>query len=183
MRDLPNILTFTRIGLIPIMLIVLYLEMPLGNWLAAVLFAVASITDFFDGMLARHYDAQTSLGRILDPIADKLLVSSILMMMVYFGKAPLIPALLILCREIIVSGLREYLAEFKVSMPVSKLSKIKTTIQFVAIFILLVGDEGAGIRHLQQVGDLLIWVAAVLTVFTGYEYFREGFSKIPAKHE
>lgn len=183
MRDLPNILTFIRIGLIPILLIVLYLEIPLGNWLAAVLFAIASLTDFFDGMLARHYDAQTSLGRILDPIADKLLVASLLMMMVYFEKAPLIPALLILCREIIVSGLREYLAEFKVSVPVSRLAKIKTAIQFIAIFILLVGNEGLGTRYVQMIGDIMIWVAAILTIFTGYEYFHEGFNKIPAKGE
>lgn len=178
MRDLPNILTFSRIALIPILLFTLYLENVVGYWITGVLFAIASLTDYFDGMIARKMNAYSTLGKILDPIADKLLVSSLLMMLVYYDRAPIIPAILILCREVLVSGLREHLAEFKASIPVSNLAKIKTALQFISILILILGTESTGIKYTTLVGEIMIWVTAVLTVFTGFEYCREGFSKI-----
>ncbi len=178
MKELPNILTLIRIGLIPLLLIALYMSSTAGYWIAAILFAFAIITDYLDGVLARSMGAQSSFGRVLDPIADKLLVASTLMMLVYFDRAPIIPAILIVCREIIVSGLREYLSEFKVSIPVTKLAKIKTSIQFVAILVLILGEEATKTPLLYYVGEVALWVAAILTLLTGYAYLKEGFSRI-----
>jgi cardiolipin synthase (CMP-forming) len=178
MRDLPNILTVTRVAIIPVLLFVMWLDTPMTYWISAGLFGFASLTDYFDGVLARHYQAHSSFGRVLDPIADKLLVASTLMMLVYFDRAPIIPALLILCREITVSGLREYLSEFKVSMPVTNLAKVKTAIQFVAILVLILGTEATQLTLVRVIGDVLLWVAAMLTIFTGYSYLKEGFSRL-----
>lgn len=178
MKELPNILTMIRIGLIPLVLIALAILTKAGYWIAAILFGFAILTDYFDGALARSMGAQSSFGRVLDPIADKLLVASTLMMLVYYDRAPIIPAILIVCREIIVSGLREYLSEFKVSIPVSNLAKIKTVIQFIAILILILGEEATGITLVYHLGEIAIWVAAILTIFTGYAYLKEGFSRI-----
>lgn len=179
MKELPNILTIARIVLIPVILSALYLVSKTGCWVAAILFALASITDYFDGALARSLDAQTSFGRVLDPIADKLLVASTLMMLVYLDRAPLVPAILILCREIVVSGLREYLSEFKVSIPVSNLAKIKTGIQFVAILILILGQqEVVSIPLVHYFGQAALWIAAMLTIFTGFAYMKEGFKRV-----
>jgi cardiolipin synthase (CMP-forming) len=175
MRELPNILTVLRILLIPVIMFSFFLETKTGYWVAASIFIFASITDYFDGMLARALNAQTSFGRILDPIADKLLVAATLMMMVSYEKAPVIPAILILCREIVVSGLREYLAQFKLGMPVSGAGKIKTAIQFIAIFVLIISQNDSIIY---KFGEVLIWVAAILTLITGYAYCKEGFRKI-----
>lgn len=178
MKELPNILTLIRIGLIPLLLIALYMSSVTSYWVAAILFTFAILTDYLDGVLARSMGAQSSFGRVLDPIADKLLVASTLMMLVYFDRAPIIPAILIVCREIIVSGLREYLSEFKVSIPVTKLAKIKTAIQFFAILVLILGEEATTIPLLYYVGEIALWVAALLTLFTGYAYLKEGFSRI-----
>jgi CDP-diacylglycerol--glycerol-3-phosphate 3-phosphatidyltransferase len=177
-KGLPNILTIIRIALIPLLLIALYASSMASYWVAALLFAFAILTDYLDGVLARSMGAQTSFGKILDPIADKLLVASTLIMLVYFDRAPVIPAILIVSREIIVSGLREYLSEFKVSIPVTKLAKIKTTIQFAAILILILGEEATTIPFVYYVGEIALWVAAILTLFTGYVYLKEGFSRI-----
>ena len=121
-------------------------------------------------------DKAQNFGRVLDPIADKLLVASTLMMMVDRNIAPVLPALVILCREILVSGMREYLAELKVkvSLPVSHLAKVKTAAQMIAIIILLLGEETTGIPYTNLIGKISIWLAAVLTVITGYEYLRQG---------
>lgn len=178
MKEVPNILTFFRIAIIPVLLCTLYFETSTAYWVAAALFGVASITDYFDGKLARIYNAHSSLGKVLDPIADKLLVASTLMLLVHFGRAPIIPAILILCREILVSGLREHLSEFQISIPVSRLGKIKTAIQFCAILLLILGSEATGLRFVAILGDVAIWIAAALTVFTGYSYCKEGFNKI-----
>jgi CDP-diacylglycerol--glycerol-3-phosphate 3-phosphatidyltransferase len=141
---------------------------------------IALLTDYFDGVLARILKAQSSFGRIWDPIADKLLTASVLIMLVAFGKAPIVPALLIICREIIVSGLREYLAEFKVSIPVSSLAKVKTALQFIAILLLIIGNEKeCGVMLIIiYCGEVCLWVAALLTVMTGYTYLKEGFAKV-----
>ncbi|MCE2993790.1 MAG: CDP-diacylglycerol--glycerol-3-phosphate 3-phosphatidyltransferase [Candidatus Jidaibacter sp.] len=178
MKSIPNILTLLRIALIPVLLIALYIDNSYGYWIAAALFAIACLTDYFDGFLARYFNAHSKFGMILDPIADKLLVSSTLMMLVYFERAPIIPAILILCREITVSGLREYLSEFRVSIPVSRLGKIKTALQFIAILILILGEESLNIPFIKLFGELMIWVTAMLTLFTGYAYFKESMNKL-----
>lgn len=178
MKELPNILTILRIVLIPILVMSFYINDELGSWVAAIIFTFASITDYLDGMLARVLNAHSPFGRMLDPIADKLLVASTLMMLVHVGRAPVIPTILILCREIMVSGLREYLAEFKLSMPVTRLARVKTAIQFVAILVLLLNNREMNIPYIDYVGQTLIWIAAILTLVTGYAYCKNGFNKI-----
>lgn len=178
MKALPNFLTVIRIGLIPILIMSFYLEGTIGIWVAAGIFTFASVTDYFDGFLARTLNAHSDFGRVLDPIADKMLVAATLMMLVHLEKAPIIPAILILCREILVSGLREYLAEFKVSIPVTNLAKFKTAIQFVAIVILILGDRATGLNHITLIGKVAIWIAAGLTLVTGYAHCKEGFNKL-----
>jgi len=176
-KDIPNALTILRIILIPILVLSFYLEGPLSNWVAAIIFAFASLTDYFDGLLARKFNAYSSFGKMFDPIADKLLVASTLVMLVHFDKVNVIPAILILCREITVSGLREYLAEFKFSIPVTNLAKVKTGIQMVAIVILILGEQGTGLAHVDILGNVAIWIAAVLTLVTGYAYLKEGLKR------
>ena len=176
LKNIPNILTSLRIILIPILVSAFYIDSMIFHYIAVAIFIFASITDFFDGFLARAWKVQSNFGKMLDPIADKLLVASTLMMMVDKGIAPVLPTLVILCREILVSGMREYLAELKVkvSLPVSHLAKIKTGAQMVAIIILLLGEETTGIPYTNLVGKISIWIAAILTVVTGYEYLKQG---------
>ncbi len=131
LRALPNILTMSRILIIPILIASFYLEGRLSNWVAAGLFFVAGITDYFDGYLARAYSVQSKLGKFLDPIADKLLVAAAILMLIHFDRAHIVPALAIICREIMVSGLREFLAEIHISVPVSRLAKVKTGFQML----------------------------------------------------
>ncbi len=174
-------LTLFRIAVIPGLVAVFYLRGDLGNWLACGLFSLAAITDFFDGYAARVLRQQSAFGRFLDPVADKLLVASALLMMVAFGQITglvILPAVVILCREIMVSGLREYLAGLRVSVPVSQLAKWKTTIQMIAIGILLVGDSGPAALPVRTIGEVGLWVAAALTLFTGYDYLRAGLRHI-----
>jgi len=186
---LPNLLTLFRIAVIPAMVAGFYLESRMGVWLAGGLFLVASVTDFLDGYIARVRDQHSALGQFLDPIADKLLVTSTLLMMVGFGQIAglaILPALVILCREILVSGLREFLAGLSVSVPVSQLAKWKTTIQMVAIALLLLGDTAGEGVHLRDVGEVGLWVAALLTIMTGYDYFRASlvhFERSPASDQ
>lgn len=187
-KNLPNILTISRIVIIPVLIASFYIEGRMYHWVAASLFMLASVTDFFDGYLARLLKAQSNLGRFLDPIADKLLVASAILMLVHFdgiGRFDIIPAIAILCREIMVSGLREFLAQINVSVPVSNLAKIKTGVQMVAIFLLLLGVEGPSIEQVEHItelnltvfaGRILLWLAAILTVITGYAYFKAGIS-------
>jgi len=139
-----------------------------------VLFLIAGISDWLDGYLARIWQAQSSLGRVLDPIADKLLVSTALMLLVAVGRADLLPAIAIVCREILVSGLREFLAEIRIGMPVSKLAKIKTAAQMLAIGCLLLGAGGPDWLHSEILGRILLWLSALLTLVTGYAYLRIG---------
>jgi CDP-diacylglycerol--glycerol-3-phosphate 3-phosphatidyltransferase len=174
-KNLPNILTISRIIVIPIIVATFYIEdSKLAHKLAAGLFLLASITDFFDGYLARAWSMQSNLGRFLDPIADKLLVGAVILMLVHYKRADVIPALAIICREILVSGLREFLAELRIGMPVSKLAKLKTATQLGAIFILLLGSKGSGFAYADLLGRITLWVAAGLTVFTGYAYLVAG---------
>jgi len=185
-KNIPNILTGFRIIIIPVLIASFYIEGQMYHWVAAGLFLLASVTDFFDGYLARTLKATSNLGRFLDPIADKLLVASAILMLVHFddiGRYDIIPAVAILCREILVSGLREFLAEINVSVPVSNLSKIKTAVQMTAIFLLLLGVEGPSFDEVEAItetnmteflGRILLWVSAILTLITGYAYLKSG---------
>lgn len=173
-KDIPNYLTLLRIILIPILVLSFYITGPIGHWTAAIIFIFASITDYFDGFFARKFNAHSGFGRMFDPIADKLLVAAALMMLVHMDRAPVIPAILILCREITVSGLREYLAELKTRVPVSNLAKVKTATQMVAIIILLLGETVIKVPFIEYIGAAAIWTAAALTLITGYAYLREG---------
>lgn len=173
-KNIPNIITIFRVAIIPVIIVTFYLEHKIfAHRLSASLFVLAGISDFFDGYLARKYNIQSSFGRMLDPIADKILVGCVLMMLIHFDKANIIPCLLILTREFVVSGLREFLAEIHVSMPVSQLAKIKTAVQMLALFILLLGTQGSGIKYLDQIGQILLWIAAILTLVTAYSYIEE----------
>jgi cardiolipin synthase (CMP-forming) len=174
--SLPNILTYLRILAVPLVAACFYLEGDVGNWLAFTLFAGASITDYFDGYLARAWQQQSSLGRMLDPIADKLLVAVSLLVLTSVGTIAgwsLWAAVIILMREIFVSGLREFLAELKVSVPVTRLAKWKTTIQLVAIGFLLLGPAGDKVAPgISEVGLVMLWTAAIVTLYTGYDYCK-----------
>lgn len=153
-----------------------------AHWAAFIIFVVASITDFFDGYLARMWKQTSNIGRMLDPIADKLLVSTCLLLLAANGTIAgwsLWAAIIILCREILVSGLREYLAELKVGVPVSRLAKWKTTVQMIALMILLIGQAGEPyFIYTTQLGLILLWIAAILTLITGWDYFRAGLKHI-----
>ncbi len=174
-QSIPNILTLSRILAIPGLVVAFYMHGTWHFWLMAGLFAGASVTDFFDGYLARAWSAQSKLGRFLDPIADKLLVATAILLLIHADRAHIIPALAILCREILVSGLREYLAEFNVSVPVSSLAKMKTAVQMLALFLLLLaGGLPVWDATITYYGNLLLWAAALLTLVTGYAYLRVG---------
>jgi cardiolipin synthase len=151
-----------------------------ARWLALLLFVLAAISDFFDGWIARRYQAASPVGRLFDPIADKLLVGAVIVMLVWTEDAPVIPAIVIICRELLVSGLREYLAEHRVALPVTRLAKWKTTVQMVALAFLLLGIAGPeladGVTTL-LVGQVLFWIAAVLTLITGWGYLRSGLRR------
>ena len=190
--SLPNLLTYARIIAVPALVMSYYLEGYVGRWLSLLIFLIACVTDFFDGYLARVWKQTSALGRLLDPIADKLLVATSLMLLVSdytIGGWSMLAALIILCREIFVSGLREFLAELRVSVPVTRLAKWKTTLQMVAIGFLLVAPAGnslfAGVKVPTPVGTsigpitfiglTLLWVSALVTLYTGYDYFMVGF--------
>jgi len=180
---LPNMLTYARIVAVPIVVGCMYGSDILQGglwlrWLALVIFVAAGITDVLDGYFARVYRQQSSFGRMLDPIADKLLVSSCLLMLAADGTIrgwSLWAAIVILCREILVSGLREYLAELRVTVPVTWLAKWKTMLQLVAVGFLIAGEAGDRILPITtDIGIALIWLSAMLTLYTGWDYFRAG---------
>ena len=183
LTSLPNLLTLSRIMAIPVVVATFYLDGNSARWFCCALFAAAGITDWLDGHVARRWEQQSEIGRFLDPIADKLLVSATLFMLTATGRLPtyaLLPALVILCREILVSGLREYLAGLRVGVPVSRLAKWKTFIQMMAIGWLIVGDAGWHFLPVVAIGATLLWLAAILTLITGYDYLRAGLSHIAA---
>ena len=198
--SLPNILTYARIAAIPVVVGCIYaqsiMDGPLWlRWVAVAVFIAAAITDYLDGYYARIWNQQSAFGRMLDPIADKLLVASCLLMLAADGIIhgwSLWAAIIILCREILVSGLREYLAALRVSVPVTKLAKWKTTMQLVAIGFLLAGDAGdsavsrmsGGIGPVvTEIGLLLLWTSAIITIYTGYDYFRAGIHHLIKEDE
>ena len=179
LTSLPNLLTLSRILAIPVVIATFYLDGDWARWFGCVLFTAAALTDWLDGHVARRWSQQSELGRFLDPIADKLLVAATLLMLTAFERLPagaLLPALVILCREILVSGLREYLAELRVGLPVSRLAKWKTAIQMTAIGFLIVGEAGPARIPVEEIGAVLLWSAALLTLVTGYDYLRAGLS-------
>jgi len=174
---LPNQLTLLRILLVPLLIGTFFLEGRIWPWVALGIFTAAGITDFLDGWAARTLGLQSKLGRFLDPIADKLLVAAVLLMLAAFDRITgidILPAVVILCREIVVSGLREFLAELRVSVPVSRLAKWKTAIQMVTLGFLLVGDAAPAALPAALIGQIGLWVAAGLTLVTGYDYLRAG---------
>lgn len=178
MWNLPNILTMSRIVVIPVLIASFYMEQPLGSHIAFVTFALAGITDFFDGYLARATGSVSKIGQFLDPIADKLMVGAIIIMVVsidWVSGIHVIAAVIIMCRELLVSGLREFLAGIQVSVPVTILAKWKTTVQMVALGALC-WSEGAAVFGIPalEIGLGLLWLAAALTIYTGYDYLRTG---------
>jgi cardiolipin synthase len=175
--SLPNLLTISRILVIPLIVATFYIDGPAVRWIGCVLFIAAAVTDFFDGYFASRRNRVSKLGRFLDPIADKLLVSAVLLMLTAFDRitqVSVLPALIILLREILVSGLREFLAELRIGMPVSRLAKWKTGIQMTSLPMLLVGDAAPSWLPAQPIGELCLWAAAVLTLITGWDYLRAG---------
>ena len=180
---IPNILTIGRIIIVPIFVLSFYLPGIVGDLVPFFLFVIASFTDYLDGLLARLYKEESKLGELLDPIADKILVAAALVLLVMNGiikNYEVIAAIVILTREILISGLREFLAKNKeASVPVSSLSKFKTLIQMLSIALLLTGDTGNKIINFQDynaqtVGIILLWISAFLTIYTGYDYLRKG---------
>jgi cardiolipin synthase len=178
LSGLPNLLTLSRILVIPIFLAAFALPGPAANWLAFGLFVAASLTDWLDGFLARRLGQTSEFGRFLDPVADKLLVAAALVMLVADGRAPALAALIILCREILISSLREFLAREALKLPVTMLAKIKTASQMTALCVLLVGEAAPGVGLSAGLvldgGAWLLWLAAVLSVASGWGYVRHG---------
>ena len=182
LRRIPNILTIGRILIVPFFVLAFYLPGFYGDLTALVLFIIASFTDFLDGMLARFLGEESKLGELLDPIADKIIVATALILLVMDGTIrnyEVIAAIIILTREILISGLREFLAKGKIKLPVSNLAKLKTVLQMISIGLLLSGDTGNKIINFQDynaqtIGIILLWLSAALTLFTGYEYIRKG---------
>ena len=179
---IPNILTIGRIIIVPIFVISFFVPGIVGDLVPFFLFVLASFTDYLDGFLARLYKEESKLGELLDPIADKILVASALILLVMNGiikNYEVIAAIIILTREILISGLREFLAKREVSVPVSNLAKFKTFIQMFSIALLLTGETGNKIINFQDynaqtIGIILLWLSAFLTLYTGYEYLRKG---------
>jgi cardiolipin synthase (CMP-forming) len=190
--SIPNILTVGRIAAIPVVVGCVYVQSILDGplwlrWVALAVFIGAAITDWLDGYYARIWDQQSAFGRMLDPIADKLLVASCLLMLAADNSIhgwTLWAAVVILCREILVSGLREYLAALRVSVPVTKLAKWKTTVQLVAIGFLIAGEAGERlIPATTLIGILLLWISAIVTIYTGWDYFRAGIHHLIKEDE
>ena len=183
--SLPNLLTYGRILVVPVVVACFTLPgMPTftSRWIAFALYAAAAVTDFFDGYLARIWQQQSKLGKMLDPIADKLLVSACLLVLVADGSIEgisVIAAVIILCREILVSGLREFLAELRVSVPVTWLAKWKTTVQLLALGFFITGPAGVPVYPWTiETGYILLWMSALITLYTGWDYFRSGIGHV-----
>ena len=182
LRKIPNILTIGRIIIVPFFVLAFYLPGFYGDLTACVLFVIASFTDFLDGMLARMMGEESKLGELLDPIADKIIVATALILLVMSGTIKhyeVIAAIIILTREILISGLREFLAKGQIKLPVTNLAKLKTFLQMVAIALLLTGETGNKIINFQDynaqtIGIILLWLSAFLTLYTGYKYLRKG---------
>ena len=173
--NLSNILTLIRVAIIPIIVLCIYLKSPFFGWTAFILFCLASITDYFDGYLARIRNEVTNFGTFLDPIADKLLVAAVILILTSKGVIAdweTIPALIILLREITVSGLREYLAGIKISIPVSRIAKLKTLLQLCSLALLILSESITDIIPIIYLGKFFLWIAGLLTLYTAYDYIK-----------
>ena len=183
---IPNILTIGRIILVPVFIATFYLPGAPGDWIPFIIFVLASFTDFLDGLLARLYKEESKLGELLDPVADKIIVASALVLLVMDNTIEgyeVIAAIIIMTREILISGLREFLAKVRVAVPVTGLAKFKTFIQMFAIATLLTGESGNkvlnfGYYNAHSIGIVLLWMAAFLTIYTGYDYLRAGLRRV-----
>ncbi len=190
-KKIPNILTIGRIIIVPVFVISFFLPGFFGDLIPFFIFVVASFTDFLDGFLARLFKEESKLGELLDPIADKILVSTALILLVMNGTIKnfeVIAAIIILVREILISGLREFLAKVRITMPVTSLSKLKTFLQMFAIAILLTGDFGNKIvsfedYNAQTIGIILLWLSAFLTLYTAYDYLAKGLDHAISEDE
>ena len=188
---IPNILTIGRIIIVPFFVLAFYLPGFYGDVIAFSLFIIASFTDFLDGLLARMFKEESKLGELLDPIADKIIVAAALILLVMNGTIKnfeVVAAIIILTREILISGLREFLAKGQIKMPVSNLAKLKTFLQMFSIAILLTGETGNKIINFQDynaqtIGIILLWLSAFLTLYTGYEYLRKGIDHAISEDE
>ena len=184
--DLPNLLTLSRIAAIPLLVALMAVQSAETDFAACLVFAAAGITDYFDGRLARDWKQTSDFGRMLDPIADKLLVGATLMMLAGIGRLTywgLYPAIVIMLREILVSGLRESLAGVQVGLPVTRLAKWKTAAQLGALGTLIAGDSSAAILHIPwlpvaHIGQAMLWAAALLTLLTGWDYLLAGLRHV-----
>ncbi len=172
-RYLPNLLTIIRVIMIPFIILSFYIDSAkISGRLGGLLFFLAGLTDFADGILARRYKLQTRFGKMLDPIADKLLIICSLAVLLHFNKAAIIPTLIIIIREIFISGLREFLGASNINLTVTSLSKTKTMVQMFAIFLLILGSNGTGISYTEEAGNFTLWAAALLTLYTGFLYYK-----------
>jgi CDP-diacylglycerol--glycerol-3-phosphate 3-phosphatidyltransferase/cardiolipin synthase len=188
---IPNILTIGRIIIVPFFVISFFLPGFYGEIIPFLLFILASFTDFLDGLLARLYKEESKLGELLDPIADKIIVSTALILLVMnetIQNYEVVAAIIILTREILISGLREFLADIRIKMPVSNLAKVKTFIQMFSIAILLTGETGNKIINFedynaQTIGIVLLWLSAFLTLYTAYDYVHKGINRIISEDE
>ncbi len=182
LTTLPNILTLSRIACIPVIVALFFVPANWAAWLACVVFSMAAMTDYLDGYLARQREQVSTFGKLLDPIADKMLVAAVLLLLVGFGQlagVSIIPALIILMREILVSGMREFLAGLgSTGLPVTYLAKWKTVVQMVALGFLIVGDAGPDFLPVTLIGVIGIWAASALTLITGWQYVQESASQI-----
>ena len=179
---LPNILTYGRIVAVPVVAALLLWGGDRARWICVGIYILAAITDFFDGWLARRWQLQSSLGRMLDPIADKVLVAVVLLVLCaddILKGGHIWAAIIIMAREVLVSGLREYLGQLRVSVPVTKIAKWKTTVQLLAIGFLIAGPAGDKIiPFVTWTGIIGLWIAAALTLYSGYDYFRAGIRHV-----
>ena len=188
---IPNILTIGRIIIVPIFVLTFFIPGFFGDLIPFFLFVFASFTDYLDGLLARLFKEESKLGELLDPIADKIIVAAALILLVMNGTIKnyeVIAAIIILTREILISGLREFLAKGKINLPVSSLAKAKTFLQMTAISVLLTGETGNKVLNFQDynaqtVGIILLWLSAFLTLYTGYEYIRKGIDHAISEDE
>ena len=188
---IPNYLTIGRIIIVPVFVISFYLPGFYGDVIPFALFVIASFTDFLDGLLARMYKEESQLGELLDPIADKIIVAAALILLVMDGTIKnyeVIAAIIILTREILISGLREFLAKGRIKLPVSNLAKLKTFLQMFSLSILLTGETGNKIINFQDynaqtIGIILLWFSAFLTLYTGYDYLRKGIDHAISEDE
>ena len=188
---IPNYLTIGRIVIVPVFVVSFYLPGFYGDVIPFALFVIASFTDFLDGLLARMYKEESQLGELLDPIADKIIVAAALILLVMDGTIKnyeVIAAIIILTREILISGLREFLAKGRIKLPVSNLAKLKTFLQMFSLSILLTGETGNKIINFQDynaqtIGIILLWFSAFLTLYTGYDYLRKGIDHAISEDE